>query len=97
MKKILTLTLFFLIVIACSKDDDLLIPAEFDNPSVMIVFCQASVDDTLRIVEYEYNNDNLIKETSIQNGKVQSEISFDYNSGKQINSNSRRRKYYRGK
>lgn len=84
MKKILTLTLFFLIVVACSKDDDLLIPAELDNPSVMIAFCQASIDDTLRIVEYEYDNDNLIKETSIQNGEIQSETIFNYNSENQI-------------
>lgn len=84
MKKILTLTSFFLIVLACSKDDDLLIPAELDNPSVMIVFCQSSIDDTLRIVEYEYNNDNLITETSIQNGEIQSKTSFEYNSDNKI-------------
>ncbi len=84
MKKILILTSLFLIVISCSKDDDLLISADLDNPSVMIVFCQASIVDTLRIVEYEYDNDNLIKETSIVNGKVQSETTFVYNSKNQI-------------
>ncbi len=86
MKKIITLTSIFLIVISCSKDDDLLIPAELDNPSGMIVFCQASIDDTLRIVEYEYDNANLIKETSILNGEVHSETIFEYNSENQITS-----------
>jgi len=84
MRNILTLTTFILILIACSKDDDLLIPAELDNPSVMFVFCQASQDDTLRAVNYKYDNGNLKTETSIQNGKVQSETTFDYNSNNQI-------------
>lgn len=84
MKKILTLTSILLIVISCSKDDDLLIPAELDNPSVMIVCCQSSITDTLRLVEYAYNNDNLIKETSIQNGEIQSKTTYEYNSNNQI-------------
>ncbi len=84
MKKILILISIFLIVLSCSKDEDLLIPAELDNPSAMIVFCQASLDDTLRIVEYKYDNDNLITETSIQNGEVQGETNFEYNSDNQI-------------
>ncbi len=84
MRNIVTLTSFILILIACSKDDDLLKPAELDNPSTMIVFCQASLDDTLRMEEYMYDNDNLINKTSIQNGKVQSETTYDYNSNNQI-------------
>lgn len=84
MKNIIFLTTFFLIVISCSKEDDILIPAELDNPRVMIVFCQTSIDDTLKIVEYEYDNDKLIRETSIQNGEVQSETTFEYNSDNQL-------------
>jgi uncharacterized protein YcfL len=84
MKKLLTLISIFLIVSSCSKDDDLLIPAELDNPIVMLVFCQSSIDDTLKIVEYEYDNDNLIKQTTIQNRKVESETTYEYNSENQI-------------
>ena len=84
MKNIILLIIFSLTFIACSKENDILIPAELDNPSVMIVFCQASIDDTLRIVEYEYDNDKLITETSIQNGEIQSETTFKYNSENQI-------------
>jgi len=50
----------------------------------MIVFCQASKDDTLSLVQYEYEDDNLIKETSLQNGEVQSEKTFEYNSENQV-------------
>lgn len=84
MKNIILLTIFSLTLIACSKEDDILIPAELDNPSTMFVFCQASIDDTLRIVEYEYDNDKLITETSTQNGDVYSETTFEYNSDNQI-------------
>jgi uncharacterized protein YcfL len=84
MKRTLTLISFFLTVFSCSKENDILIPAELDNPSAMIVFCKASQDDTLRVVNYEYDNGNLITETSIQNGEVQSETTFEYNSDNQI-------------
>ena len=84
MKKVLTLISIFLIVVSCSEDYDLLIPAKLDNPSVMISFCQASTEDTLSILKYEYDKANLIKETSIHNGEVQSETVFDYNSKNQI-------------
>ncbi len=80
MEKIITLISIFLIVISCSKDDDLL----NDNPIVMLVFCQASLDHPIRIVENEYDNDNLIKQTTIQNGEVQSETTYEYNSENQI-------------
>ncbi|MCM4154321.1 hypothetical protein DHD05_22280 [Arenibacter sp. N53] len=50
----------------------------------MIVFCQASPNDTLRIEGYIYDNDNLINKTSIQNGKLQSKTTYDYSSNNQI-------------
>ncbi|WP_157943874.1 MULTISPECIES: hypothetical protein [Arenibacter] len=84
MRNIATFTSFILILLACSKDNDLLIPAELDNPSTMIVFCQASPNDTLRIEGYIYDNDNLINKTSIQNGKLQSKTTYDYSSNNQI-------------
>lgn len=76
--------MFSLTIITCSKEDDILIPAELDNPSAMIVSCQASQDDTLRIVDYKYDNGNLITETSIQNGEVQSKTILEYNTENQI-------------
>lgn len=84
MSKIVFITTILLIALSCSKDEDLLMPAELDNPNVMIVFCQASLNDTLRLVRYEYDNDNLITETSIQNGEVQSKTTFEYNSDNQL-------------
>ncbi|MGJ3233590.1 hypothetical protein [Marivirga sp.] len=84
MRNFLMIASLFLIFSSCSKDDDLLIPAEIDNPSLMIVSCQASIDDTLRLVEYEYENDNLIKETLFLNGEKHSKTTFDYNSDNQM-------------
>lgn len=84
MRNFLMIASLFLIFSSCSKDDDLLIPTEIDNPSLMIVSCQASIDDTLRLVEYEYENDNLIKETLFLNGEKHSKTTFDYNSDNQI-------------
>jgi hypothetical protein len=74
----------FLIFLSCSKDDDLMNPEEMDNPILMVVSCQASIDDTLRLVEYEYENDNLIKETIFQNGEIYSKTTFGYNLNNQI-------------
>lgn len=84
MKKVLILTSIFLTVFGCSKEDDTLIPAELDNPSAMTVFCQASPDNAFKTVNYKYDNGQLITETSIQNGEVQSETTFKYNSDNQI-------------
>ena len=88
MNRIIFLTTIFFIVIGCSKDEDLLIPTVFnDNPSimiVMIVFCQASLDDTLKLVEYGYDDNKLVTETTIQNGEIRSKRTFDYNSDNQI-------------
>lgn len=85
MKRSLYLILIFLTVFGCSNEDNILVPAELDSPSKMIVFCQASPDNPLRTVNYEYNDiGNLINETSIINGEVQSEITFEYNTNNQI-------------
>jgi YD repeat-containing protein len=67
-------------IISCSKDESLLHPAELDEPTAMTVFCQKSSNDTLRRVEYEYDNDNLITETKYYNGDIQSKTTFEYNS-----------------
>jgi len=77
-------TIFFLIVIGCSQEEELLIPAELDYPRVMIVFCQSSMDNALRTVEYEYDNDKLITETTIQRGEEQNKTTYNYNSDSQI-------------
>jgi len=68
------------IFISSCKDENSSVPGELDNPKVMIVFCQSSLSDTLRLVEYEYDNDKLTSETTIQNGKVTSKKTFRYNS-----------------
>ncbi|PIE86051.1 MAG: hypothetical protein CSA05_02580 [Bacteroidia bacterium] len=79
---------------ACSKDNStpteldkpsaLDKPTELDKPSAMIIFCQDSPNDTLKMEEYIYKNDNLIKKISIWNGEVQSETSYEYNLNNQI-------------
>lgn len=84
MRRTILLTSIILSVFSCSKDGDILLPAELDNPSAMIVFCQASEGDILRTVNYQYDYDNLTTETSIKNGEVQSERTFEYNSDSQI-------------
>lgn len=80
MKNTILLILFSLILLACSIEDELLIPTELENPSVMMVFCQTSLNDTLRVVEYKYEKELLISETSSRNGKELSKTSFFYNS-----------------
>lgn len=91
--KYIIFTLIILTYMACSKEDgvqtsteidnqDEIIqkPTEYNNPNRMIVFCQSSEDDTLRTVEYEYNNGNLISEKRIKYGNVKSEVNYKYDS-----------------
>ena len=68
------------IMISCSKDEDLLKPAVLDKPSVMIVFCQRTPNDTLKKVTYEYANKNLVTEATFYNGEIQDKTTFEYNS-----------------
>ena len=85
MIRIVILVSFFLTVFSCSNENNVTLPAELDHPSAMMVFCQDSQDNPLRTVNYEYDqNGNLITETSIRNGKIQSETMFEYNSDNQI-------------
>ena len=84
MKELLQTFLIICFVVSCSKDDNLLQPAELAEPSAMNVFCQNSSNDTLRRVEYEYDNDNLILETTLNSGEVHSKTTFKYNSDNQL-------------
>jgi len=85
MKRALILTSILLPIFSCSNEDNVTLSAELDNPSAMIIFCQDSQDSPLRTINYEYDqNGSLITETSIQNGEVQSETTFEYNSDNRI-------------
>lgn len=84
MKTIIYLMTICLIVVSCSKDEDLLKFSELDEPTAMDVFCQNSSNDTLRRVEYEYNNDNLIMETTFYNEDIRNKTIFEYNSNNQL-------------
>ena len=84
MKNRIYLISIFLIVLSCSTDEDLLKPAELVEPTAMNVFCQNSSNVTLRRVEYEYDNDNLITETTFYNGGIQNKTIFEYNSDNQL-------------
>ncbi len=79
MKNITLLLPVFLLCLSCSKENDWLAPAELDNPMGMAVFCQTMTNDTLKFVEYGYDGDKLITETSFQHGEVESKITYEYN------------------
>jgi len=80
MKNLIYLQLLLLIMISCSKDEDLFKPAILDKPSEMVGFCQRTPNDTLKKVSYEYANNNLITETIFYNGEIQDKTTFEYNS-----------------
>ncbi|TRX44914.1 hypothetical protein FNH22_31690 [Fulvivirga sp. M361] len=81
MQRIFMLLSIFFTVFSCSNDENILTPAELDDPSKMIVFCQASQEDPWRTLDYKYdNNGNLITEISMRDEKVQSEITYEYDS-----------------
>ncbi len=84
MIRVVILTIIVLMVISCSKDNDSLMLTELDNPSVMIVFCQSSMNDIFRLVEYEYDDEKLITETLFQNDEIQSKTTYGYNSDNQL-------------
>lgn len=84
MKIIIQTLIIFSLAIGCSKDESLLRPAELDEPTAMNVFCQNSPNDILRRVEYDYDKDNLITETTFFRGEIQSRTTFEYNSDNQI-------------
>jgi uncharacterized protein YcfL len=78
-----TILIIFL-VLSCSKDDSLLLPAVLDELMAMNVFCPNSPNDTLRRVVYVYNNDKMITETTLYNGEIQSKTTFEYNLDNQL-------------
>jgi hypothetical protein len=84
MKNLMFQLTILLILISCSKDEDLLKPAILDKPSAMNVFCQGTPNYSLKKVVYEYTNDNLITETIFYNGEIQDKTSFEYNSDNQL-------------
>lgn len=84
MKTMIYLLSIFLIVLSCSKDDDILEPAELIEPTAMNVFCQNSSDNTLRRVEYEYDNNNLVTETTFYHGIIVNKTTYEYNSDNQL-------------
>ena len=79
MKNSIYLMAIFFLFLSCSNDEDLQ-PMELRVPSVMNVFCQQSPDVSIRKVEYKYNNDNLMTETTLHNGDIYSQTSYTYNS-----------------
>lgn len=78
MKRAELLIIIFLTVLGCSKDSGPTAPLGPENPSEMVVFCQASPEDKLSSVEYDYDIGNLMTETWIRNGAVQNETTFAY-------------------
>ncbi|WP_439489660.1 hypothetical protein [Algoriphagus sp.] len=84
MKKLIYLLTILLLTIGCYKDEDLLKPAILDDPSAMIVFCQRAPNDTLRKVSYEYSDNNLMAETTFNNGEILDKTTFEYHSDNQL-------------
>lgn len=84
MKKLIPTILIICFALSCSKDDNLLKPADLDKSTAMNVFCQTSPNDTLKRVEFGYDNDNLTSETTVFNGNIQSKTTLVYNSENQL-------------
>jgi len=57
---------------------------ELRAPSAMNVFCQQSPDVSQKRIEYEYNNDNLIMETSLIGGDIYSQTFYTYHFNNQL-------------
>lgn len=89
MRTITKIWLILLIATACSEDDNKLKPDKKletdkqDEPVAKIIFCQSSPNDTLKKIEYDYENSNLIKEITLQNGEIVSTTMYEYNSDNQ--------------
>jgi len=83
MKKIIKLLLIFILV-SCEKDEKTLLMSNLESPRVMCTFCQSSPNDTLRKIMYNYDNENLTKETTFRNGDIESIITYTYKSNKQL-------------
>ncbi len=73
-----------LILVSCSKDEDLLKQGILDKPSEINVFCQKKPNDLLRSVAYQYEHNNLITETIFYNGDIQDKTAFEYNYDNQL-------------
>ena len=87
MKNLLLITLSLLTIIACSKEkaeEIILIAPELENPSIIKLHCQSSMDEVYSKIENEYENDNLIKQTTFYFESLYSENTFEYNSDDQI-------------
>lgn len=80
MKKLSKLILLFGLLQSCSKNDTPKVFQDLERPASMTVYCQNSPDEVLRKVEYEYEQGNLIKETTLKGDEIYSKTTYEYNS-----------------
>ncbi|MFY9151944.1 MAG: hypothetical protein WAO52_08020 [Prolixibacteraceae bacterium] len=79
MRKLFQASVLFGLILSCSDQESYKHPVELTLPSAVNVSCQNTPDEILHRVEYWYEDDQLMKETTLVNGLVQSRKIFDYN------------------
>lgn len=79
MKKLFYFILLFGLLQSCSEDDTPKVFQDLEQPTSMTVYCQKTPDEILRKIDYEYNEGNLLKETTKINGEIYSTKTFEYN------------------
>jgi hypothetical protein len=79
MQNILHTILMFGFIICCTEDNNIKLIADLEKPNAMNVYCKRSPNDTLRRIEYVYKNNNLINETTLIKGIINSKITYKYN------------------
>lgn len=83
MKKIIQITSLFVIITSCTKDNGPIF-TQLDKPNAVNIYCQTNPDEYYQRIEYQYNNDNLISETTFSNGKIYSIRTFEYNTNNKL-------------
>lgn len=79
LRKLFQASVLFGLILSCSDQDGYKRPVESTFPAAMNVSCQNAADEILHRVEYLYEDNLPIKETTLINGLVHSRKIFEYN------------------
>ena len=83
MRTFLNLLIILLIFSSCALEENYQLPL-LSEPSAMNVFCQVNSNESLRRVEYEYDMEKLISETTLVDGDILYTTNFTYNNEAQL-------------
>ena len=84
MKRLIQSIVLFGFIFSCSDDELPKQQVELDHPTAMNIYCKRIPEEVFNRVEYEYDHDKLVTESTFSNGVIYSKTTFEYNSNNQL-------------